>query len=263
MDDMTVTPFPATPFPVRPDAAEQAAVTAPLANVSIFAELLERLLGRTPGLPGMAVWYGPSGLGKTRSAVYGANRFRAYYVEVGSSWTKAHFCRQVLQQLGMPATGTVAAMIDSIAATLRASRRPLIVDEADHIVARKYIDDIREIHDRAGGSASIVLIGEELLPHKLKAFERVHNRMMDWKPAQPCDTRDAGQLVQLFAPGIAVAADLLARIVKESGGRPRRIAVNLDRVREYCELEGLDAIDAARWGDRPLFSGEPPARRIG
>ncbi len=251
-----------TALPVKPDGSADLPATAPLANVSIFAELLERLLGRTVGLPGMAVWYGPSGYGKTRAAVFGANRFRAFYVEVGSSWTKAHFCREVLKELGMPATGTVAVMIDAIAATLRASRRPLIIDEADHIVARKYIDDVREIHDRAKSAASIVLIGEELLPHKLKMFERVHNRFMDWVPAQPCDTRDAGMLAQMFAPGVNVAPDLIARIVRQSDGRPRRIAVNLDRVREYCELEGLDAIDAGRWGDRPLFSGEPPARRI-
>lgn len=250
------------PFPVKsdtPDGSDRGPTTAPLANVSLFAELVERVMGRHRGLPGMAVWYGPSGYGKTRAAVYAANRFRAYYIEVGATWTQAKFCRALLVQLGLPSTGTVADMAERIIDALRASRRPLIIDEFDHVVARKYVDLVREIHDQSG--AAIILIGEEMLPHKLKVFERFHNRVLDWCPAQPCDGRDAGILVGVFAAGITVAPDLLARIVKESGGRPRRIAVNLDRVREYCELEGLDAIDAARWGSRPLFSGEPPARR--
>ncbi len=247
-----------TPFPIKPEADEPL-TTAPLANVSLFAELLERLLGRHRNLPGMAVWYGPSGYGKTRAAVYGANRFRATYIECGATWTQAKFCRALLTQLGLPATGVVADMVERIIDALKGARRPLIIDEFDHVVARKYVDLIREIHDKS--NAAIVLIGEEMLPHKLKPSERFHNRILDWCPAQPCDGRDAGILVDVFAAGIRVAPDLLALIVKESGGRPRRIAVNLDRVREYCELEGLDAIDAARWGKRPLFSGEPPARR--
>ncbi|RJF84843.1 ATP-binding protein [Azospirillum cavernae] len=256
---MTVAPFPVKSDATAADATEQPLVTAPLANVSLFAELAERVTGRHRGLPGMAVWYGPSGYGKTRAAIYGANRFRATYVEVGATWTQAKFCRALLTQLGLPPTGTVADMAERIIDALRGSRRPVIIDEFDHVVTRKYVDLVREIHDQSG--AAIILIGEEMLPHKLKLFERFHNRVLDWCPAQPCDGRDAGILVGVFAPGIAVAADLLTRIVKESGGRPRRIAVNLDRVREYCELEGLDAIDVARWGSRPLFSGEPPARR--
>ncbi|WP_051340937.1 AAA family ATPase [Azospirillum halopraeferens] len=250
-----------TPFPVKPGSGDEMPDTAPLANVALFAELLERLLGRHRNLPGMAVWYGPSGYGKTKSAVYGANRFRSYYIECGATWTQAKFCRSLLTELGLPPTGTVADMVERAIGALKVSRRPLIIDEFDHVVARRYVDVIREIHDQSG--AAIVLIGEELLPHKLKQFERFHNRVLDWQPAQPCDARDAGILVQVFAPGIAVAPDLLARIVRVSDGRPRRIAVNLDRVREYCELEGLGAIDADRWGVRPLFSGEPPARRAG
>lgn len=246
------------PFPVKAEGTAPLD-TAPLANVSLFAELLERIVGRNRNLPGMAVWYGPSGFGKTKSAVYGANRFRAYYIECGSTWTQAKFCRALLTELGLPPTGTISDMVDRAIMTLKTTRRPLIIDEFDHVVARKYVDVVREIHDQSG--AAIVLIGEELLPHKLKPFERFHNRVLDWLPAQPCAERDAAILAQMFAPGIALAADLLARIVRDSGGRPRRIAVNLDRVREHCDLNGLTAIDLAGWGNRPLFTGEPPARR--
>nr|WP_255542748.1 ATP-binding protein [Azospirillum sp. INR13] len=106
----------------------------------------------------MAVWYGPSGYGKTRAAVYGANRFRATYVECGATWTQAKFCRALLIQLGLPSTGTVADMAERIIDALRTSRSPLIIDEFDHVVARKYVDLVREIHDQSG--AAIILIGD-------------------------------------------------------------------------------------------------------
>lgn len=233
--------------------------TAPLANVTLFMELAERAASRRRDLPGMAVWYGPSGYGKTKSAVFGANATRAYYVECGMTWTQAKFARALATELGVASQGATGDLVERIIGALRLSKRPLIIDEFDHVVTRKYVELVREIHDQSG--AAIILIGEELLPHKLKTWERFHNRVLDWQPAQPCSTVDARALAALFAPGLGVADDLLLKIVTESGGRPRRIAVNLDRLREAAELEGWRQVDLANWGKRPLFSGEPPKVR--
>jgi hypothetical protein len=232
---------------------------AMLANVSLFAELMERVMGRHRELPGMACFYGPSGFGKTKAAIFAANKWQAHYVEVGSTWTQTKFCRALAIELGLAEKGTVADLVERIIVALKRSRRPLIIDEFDHIVARRYCDLVREIHDQT--SAAIIILGEELLPHKLTASERFHNRVLDWTAAQPCDRADARRLAPIFLPGVDIADDLLDRIVADSSGRPRRIAVNLDRVREAAMLEGWTRADAALWGSRPLFKGEPPARR--
>lgn len=246
-------------FQSNPSSAPGGGDTAPLTNVALFLELAQRVAARHRQLPGMAVWYGPSGYGKTKSATYGANAVRAHYIECGSTWTQAKFTRALATELGIPAQGTVADLVERVIVSLKISRRPLIIDEFDHVVSRKYVELVREIHDQSG--AAIILIGEEMLPHKLKTWERFHNRVLDWQPAQPCGGDDARRLAAMYAPGVSIADDLLAKIVAASGGRPRRIAVNLDRLRETAALEGWKAVDAATWGARPLFSGEPPARR--
>lgn len=242
------------------DTIKPAPTLAMLTNVSLFAELMERVMGRHRELPGMACFYGPSGFGKTKAAIFAANRWRAHYLEVGSTWTQAKFCHSLAIELGLPEKGTIGDLVERIIVALKTSRRPLIIDEFDHVVTRKYCDLVREIHDQT--QAAFVLLGEELLAHKLTAFERVHNRVMYWQPAQPCDRADARRLTPIFIPGVEIGDDLLDRIVAASGGRPRRVAVNLDLVRETAVLEGWTRIDATAWGERPLFKGEPPARRV-
>jgi hypothetical protein len=43
---------------------------APLRNVGLLSELVERVLNRTAGLPGMACFHGFSGYGKSFAAMY-------------------------------------------------------------------------------------------------------------------------------------------------------------------------------------------------
>lgn len=234
---------------------------APLTNVSLFAELVERVMARHHNLPSMGAWYGWSGLGKTFAATYGAHKHRAYYLEVGASWTAAKFCKALLTELGKSPRGTIADMVDRIIETLAETRRPLIIDEFDHVVRKGYVEYIREIHDKSG--APIILIGEDLLPDKLRMWERFHGRVLDWVLAQPCDTRDVLALVPIYAPDIEIAPDLADLILKRSEGRTRRVCVNIDRVREFAALEGLHRVDLKAWGNQELFTGAAPARRIG
>lgn len=244
----------------RTPPVNRSGTIAPLRNVALFAELLDRVVNRRRHLPGMGTFHGFSGYGKTFSATYGAHLHRALYVEVGESWTKATFCKALLVELGVPPRGTVADMVAAIIAHLVDLERPLIVDEFDHVVNRGYVETVREIHDRSG--APIVLIGEELLPNKLLRWERTHNRILDWVPAQPADAADVGALAGLYVPEVEVRSDLCEALARKSEGRVRRIVVNLERVREVAALEGLESVGLKEWGDRPLWTGQPPARRV-
>lgn len=235
------------------------ATTAPLRNVALFAGLVDQVVNRPRHLPGFGVFHGFSGYGKTRAAVYAANKHRAYYVEVGESWTRRTFCQALLTELGLRAKGSVPDMVQQIISHLLVTDRPLIIDEFDHVVRRRYYELVREIHDKA--EAPVVVIGEELLPQMMAQHERLHNRVLDWVAAQPADGDDAGQLARLFAPEVAIAPDLAETIARASDGRVRRICVNIERVRQEALTQGWSTVDQATWGERPLFQGRPPARR--
>lgn len=245
-------------YPTKPVSG----TIAPLRNVSLFAEILDRVVNRRRHLPGIGTFHGFSGYGKTFAATYGAHIHRALYVEVGESWTKGTFCKALLTELGVPPRGTVADMVGTIIAHLVEMERPLIIDEADHVVSRRYLETVREIHDKSG--APMVLIGEEWLPSKIAAAsERFHNRIAAWGLAQPADNDDVAALAALLVPEVEVQPDLCEHLAQSSEGRVRRIVVNLERIREVAALDGLVTIGRKDWGDRPLWTGQPPARRLG
>lgn len=232
---------------------------APLKNVSAFSELVDRVMNRPPHLPGMATFHGYSGYGKSWAAIYAANKYNAIAIEVGESWSRVKFCDALMHELGLQPRGTIAQKVDKIVETLMLTNAPLIIDEFDYVVQKKFVELVREIHDNSG--APIILIGEELLPDKLAEWERFHNRVLDWIPAQPADLDDVCHLARLYAPKVEIGAPLLQHILKISQGRVRRICVNLGHIYEYARTEGLPAVDMAHAPSLRLSTGKPPQRR--
>lgn len=234
---------------------------APLGNVVAMVELVMRLQNRTPGLPGMATYYGRSGLGKTTAAIFAGNKFRAHHVELKSRWTPRHFCEELMEELGLDGTRrmSVSRMIDAISEQLARSRRPLLIDEADYLLQRNMIEIARDIYE--GSGVPVILIGEEHLPKKLEQHERVHGRMLDWVGAQPGTIDDVSHLAPLYAAGITVADDLKAKALAESKNSIRRICNNLARIREFAANNALTFVDLKTWGETPFApTGAPNGR---
>ena len=234
---------------------------AALRNVAALVQLIRRVEGRGAGLPGMAVFYGPSGVGKTTAATYAANQFAAVQVQVKSAWSRKKLCEAILFDAGVPPARTIADMVDQIAEHLSLTGRVLLIDEADFLVARKMIEIIRDIYESS--FATVILIGEENLPQKLQAWERVHGRMLDWVAAQPGTLKDVAQLAPIYAPGVTLDDELKRHVLAVSQQSIRRICINLDRVQERARTLGKSEMGRADWGDGDFFTGAAPAPRRG
>lgn len=241
-----------------PAKEETIQTIAPLRNVTRLAELVDRVTKRSHGLPGMACFYGPSGFSKTSAAIWVRNRYRAYHVQIKSVWSRKKLCAALCIELGVEPANTIADMVDEIGKELALSQRPLIIDEADYLVSKSMIEVVRDIYESS--LATVILIGEEQMPQKLKKFERVHSRMLDWVQAEPATIGDAKHLAKLYCRGLDIADDLLEALQLASGGSARRICVNLDRVREAAEAAGKNKIDRAAFTGE-FFTGQPPIRR--
>ena len=233
---------------------------ARLANLAICQSAMRRAVERPPHLPGMVVHYGPSGWGKSTAAAYVANAYRAYYVEVRSSWTKKALLLAILKEMGIEPARTLYDLTEQVSEQLALSGRPLIIDEMDHLVDKKAVEIVRDIYE--GSRAAILMIGEEHLPQRLNAWERFHGRILDFCPALAADLDDARELRSMYCRRVFIADDLLALIHEAANGSVRRICVNLELVQEEAARMGLDAVDRKAWGNKHLYTGEPPKRRV-
>lgn len=233
---------------------------APLKNVTLAVRALDRALKREANLPGITVFYGPAGFGKSMAASYCQNKFDGVYVVCRSFFTKKTLVEAILREMAIKPGRTISEMMEQAAEQLDLSGKPLIVDEADHLVDRNALEILRDLHEMA--RCSILLIGEELFPKKLKRrSERFHNRVLVWQPAQPASREDANELAQFYCPGVTIADDLLDHIRKGANGVARVMCVNLDAVRDHCQRQGVKKIDLESWGARrSLYTGDAPTR---
>jgi len=106
------------------------------------------------------------------------------------------------------------------------------------------------------------MIGEEHLEANLRKWERFHNRVLEWVPAQPTNMDDIRHLARLYSSDVTIAEDLLAYVLKANKGITRRICVNIDKFRRTAIKEGRDSMDLKGWGKREIYTGEAPARRV-
>lgn len=231
---------------------------AQLRNVDLFAAAMDEAMRRPLHLPGLVCFYGPSGYGKSRAAAYAANVHRAYIVEARSTWTKRALAVGILNELGIDPAQRVYDMVAQISEALARSGRPLILDEADFVLAGGMIEIIRDIHEASG--SVVAMIGEERLPNKLRAVERVHNRVAFWVAAVPSDLSDARALARLYAKDAVIADDLLAAVVAASDGGARRIVTNLHTIQQEARKAPAKSLDLAWWGKRQFFTGRVEAR---
>lgn len=245
---------------VNTGAPAVAGTVAPLRNVMRLNELIQSVNDRDADLPGMACFYGPSGYGKSMAATWNANRFKGYWVEVKSTWSRKDLTQKILKQMRIPPAGTLGAMVEQIGEQLLKSGRPLLIDEADEVAKEGMIKVIRDIYE--GSKGTIILIGEESLPQKLRKWERIHNRQYDWVAAEPADLREVGILAKLKCPGLDLSDDLKQLILDRSHGRARRIVTNLAHVAEYALRTRRSSVGLEDASKIRFASGDAPAPRV-
>ncbi|AKU21901.1 AAA family ATPase [Massilia sp. NR 4-1] len=233
---------------------------ARISNLDLVAVAAEKLLSRVDGLPGMGVIYGQSGRGKTIACSALANQARGYYVQMRSAWSRKTLLEKILFEMGVKPAGTIPALLDMVCEQLAASGRPLIIDEFDFCLRSDgMVELVRDIYE--GSQGTLMLVGEEMLPQKLKKWERFHSRVMAWIPAMPVSVNDAVHLAPIYCPGVVVAEDLLAHVVNLAHGSVRRVCVNLTLIHEQAMLHAETDMTLARWGNRDLYTGEAPKQR--
>lgn len=234
---------------------------AQIHNLSLVRTATERLVGRTAGLPGMAVLYAPAGWGKTTAALAVANENRSYFVQMRSAWGRKALLEKVLLEMGAKPHGTIPQMLDMVCEQLATSGRMLMIDEFDYCVKHdSMIELVRDIYE--GSQSTILMLGEEMLPQKLKRWERFHSRVLSWIPAQAVSLADARALAPIYCPGVSVADDLLDHLVKLASGSVRRVSVNLATIFEAASVEGWESVSRTDWADRPVYTGEAPRRSV-
>ncbi len=234
---------------------------AQIRNVMLCYDAITRTQDRHALLPGLAVFYGRSGEGKTLAATHMALKLRAYYLQVKSTWTKKDFMEALLLEMSIKPASTTSAMAKQAATELARSNRPLIVDEFDYMVTDGKLELVRDLYESSQGT--ILLVGEEGLPSKLEKWERFHGRVLNWVPAMPVDLGDAKCLMAVYSPAVVWSDELLQELVIAVRGSCRRACNNLQLLSQQALESNVRQLDAGSFKRLGLqfVTGESPKPR--
>lgn len=233
---------------------------APLRNVAACMDVAQRIIDQPDGVDRLGMFYGPSGYGKSKASQYAQNKHGAIYMEVFDFWTRKVFVESLLAELGViNPRGTIASMMLQALRLLRDDpHRLLIIDEADKLVDKGMIELVRDIYK--GAKIPVLLVGEELLPDKLKRYERCENRVTAYGMAEPCDLADARCLASLYQPSITISDDLLDHVVRETRGVASRIVTTLADIGQFARVERTQEVNRVSYTGM-IFTGRAPSRR--
>ena len=231
---------------------------APLTNVALLLQAVQEAIIDCRELGGFFVaFYGHAGYGKTSACNYVRSKVRGIRVECCDHWTRKALLQAILFEMSIPAARSINDMFSQVVTELQASQRPLILDEADHLIKPSMIEMVRNMMDKS--RVPVVLSGEEMLVRKLEKWERAHSRILKPIAAQPSNMNDINLLASLYCPGINIGEDWLKELHNQTGGNTRRVVVNLNRAKN--EAPYLDEITLTTWGDRGWYTGRTPAPR--
>ncbi|MFZ2948799.1 MAG: ATP-binding protein [Desulfuromonadaceae bacterium] len=235
--------------------------TANLINVSLALEAAEVAMGRRSHLPGMVTFTGFSGLGKSLAVSYVAQQYRGFYIEFMDHWSKLDLIKMIMFVMGLKKLKGMGEndCVQAIISELAVCGRPLILDEFDQLIDRKHIASslmalILNIAKKSGGS--IILVGEELLPHKIANYEKFDNCVYARYLALPSEITDSRIMARHYYPELEIRDDLLELTVRKCRGITRRICINLDTFAAEAAALGIDSIGLAEWGTKQINTGE-------
>lgn len=229
---------------------------APVKNITRLSQALDALTNRAHGLPGMGLIWGITGGGKTTAAAWARNRVDGIYVRANALWTASTMMAALSRELNGPTAGSAHKMLDYVIEKLEARSRPVMVDEADYLVANKrLVEALRDLHDLS--TAPVILIGMPGIERAIQRHKQLTGRLQQWLQFQPADVEDAGTLAQALCE-VKVAPELLARLHAETKGAVRLIVVGLSQIEELGRTRALDVVTADDWGRRRFFFGEAP-----
>jgi DNA transposition AAA+ family ATPase len=228
-------------------------VVAPVKNVIALQDVIDSLSNRDYGVPGIGLVHGKSGLGKSTAVTYLFNQINGIYVSMRTTDTATSLLARIMDELGAQPLSRVAKMVDYIVEQMSLHERALFVDEADYLMGDvRMLETVRDIYDAT--EVPVVLIGMDQIARRISSRKQFYNRISEWAEFKPADLDDVIVMSDsLIRSGIRVDHDLLDDLRSQAAGELRRITIGLKRIEKLAQVNELDFVTQAHWGNQPFF----------
>jgi DNA transposition AAA+ family ATPase len=222
---------------------------------------VQSLLDRAAGVPGMGLFVGDPGVGKTTALLAACKAFRAVYVRAEAMGSASSLMGDMCFELCIDPPHSRAARFKALCAALRDARRPVFVDEIDYLLKANdgaAIEMLRDLHDVSG--AAVVMVGTRGAAARVRKWPQLDQRLLRAVEFGACTLEDAGLLARDLCE-VEMDAELIAKLHAEADGNVRRIVTGLAQIEDFARARGRAQVTAAQWGGKTAFHGLGAGKR--
>ena len=216
-------------------------VFAMTGNVELFTALANSLEKRDKGVDGMGLVFGEPGLGKTRTAIWYADKVNAVYYRAKEHTTLRSLLEGLVVELGQAPMYRTSDLYVQAKTSLCEYPRTIIVDEIDYLAGQgKGLQTLRDLADETG--SPVIMIGMMDAERKVKRFAHLYDRLqahiMRFKPLSESDViRFAKQICE-----VELDPSAISEVYRVTGGKLRKIIVELYRIERIARANDLQSI---------------------
>ncbi len=227
-------------------------------NLQVLSTAYQELAGRSHGVPGMGVLTGPTGAGKTTGIDWLVAQTNAVYVRAYRSWSMSSMLTSLMTECYAGRLSTNAAMVAYIAEHIANNRRPIFVDEGDHLFKNPdMLETLRDLHDLS--KQPVIVVGMDGFERRLVHRAQFARRVLQWIRFKGLDLEDTRIYVDSVAD-VRLSDDLVAKLHKETSGSIGLMAVGVALIEAFAKGNGWADIDAKRWGNRQMVFTKAPGK---
>ncbi|MCK2095666.1 AAA family ATPase [Thauera aromatica] len=184
---------------------------------------------------------GRPGEGKTKTLHNWAAEVGAVMLTAQANWTVTRMMEELAAKLGIePVRGYQA----KVAETIGAEDMPIIVDEAQFALhdSAACMEVLRGITDKSGTMLVAVTMDHEV--PRFNRREQIGSRFFRKCQFHESTLADVAAACEQLAEGVSIAADLVERIHRETGGRMRLVLNAISRVEQLAHHMKVATIGA-------------------
>lgn len=162
----------------------------------------------------------------------------------------------LVRECGGQPMNSNAAMVGFICEYLIANRRPVFIDEGDHLFRNPMmLETLRDIHDTT--RMPVIVAGMDDFERRLVHRKQYARRVLQWIRFKPLDLDDTRIYCDTVCE-VHLADDLVAVLHDRTGGSIGLMAVGLALIEAYARKQGWSEINAQQWGKQQLIFTKLP-----
>ncbi len=211
-------------------------------NMRRFLAGIEVLRQPIKGRIGIMLVYGPYGTGKTEAGRWFYTHHAAPFMRAYKGCSRRELLSCLVDSLEAKPKYRSADLFEQLLGLMDEQTQPIVIDEADYLLAGRIIETVRDISDMT--NAPIILMGMENFSKDLQDYPHIIDRVTVTVKFELFNEDEIAEYAERICE-VRLSSDAIAFVRMHGKGRLRMTTTWLQRAERIAKNHKLEEVSAA------------------